>query len=839
MEEQSTAKDAIEKQKQQELEAQQKKLLEQQQGTGNQQPPGTGAMPPSVQPPQPSTLTPQPSEEQIPKVTNEELKKKEEELAALKEELEKQKASLQAQEEALKKDKEATAAQKKHNEEVAKRLREETERLQRLEEVLRKRDEPEAFAQLEADMMEAAKGDMYSDQQRAQIKADFDVAVKNAQQNSAEMMRLSNIAGTKGLTKAREIALTRKVIENQSEAKTIYIRVCHGADREKMEYLLNVEERRKAGLLADLYRRFGMRKEAETQEKIRRDLWDKLLAFDVSKLIDLDDGDEDGTPEQEEKEAKKEEAKKKAKKQEKPDDTDQSPEDTEGLAAEVAVRIKNNAWITEAFQTEGDQKLFVICGLMNEDDRKKYRVKQQAGETPEKLNELRRALITHWQNTFKTQKLVGDERIPELQNNPTSEMMRLAALTLEARAERSAVFKERPKVLFEKKVEIPKNGDETEKKDKKPGDPDFDGYAYEVQDRENDCWSVAGAALVNFHRKKDEKKITQKDVRAVKPVFRSQYKDEQKNGYDEAVESVQAFTTANASEDLKVNTQKSSNQGNIFSLADFIMEQLPGFAMKRVILDIGQCKRDDAQFPGKKNAMHNVTEHVKALLQEKLSKGEPVAMLANGHYMLAVGADENGIHFLNSLGQGSHTTISFEKYLGDCDKAEIAWVEEAGSFESLAEKYEGLSKTDSKSTEGEIDLQADSSWAMKHQDMVAISKGVAVRAKPDSIPMDVRSYVSEMAVLPSALKAEKKKEESKPKEEEKKVEKKAQDDDTGNGTGGDGKKADTVSGGKKATTVAGNGDGGSKVGDGNGDQSKVGDQSPGGNGDPKKEEDDK
>nr|MCR5773881.1 hypothetical protein [Lachnospiraceae bacterium] len=402
----------------------------------------------------------------------------------------------------------------------------------------------------------------------------------------------------------------------------------------------------------------------------------------------------------------------------------------------VSAKLKNADEINEA--VEG----IIVYGTQDLKTQQLWTREKPGREqwTEQKLLEVRQMIIDYWGKTHDLKKLSKEERItweekgqiPELTGNADSEDLRKLTNSLNDSAYIRKIHKKR---------QIAEEYYEVSLKHKKNAEAErFRGYMYEAQDRTNDCWSVAGAALINYNLGK--KGVTQKNVRAYKPVFRKQYKGEDQRNYEAAKKDIKRFTTENLPEN-----GISSYQGNIFAIADYFREKLgSNIVMKNSVFQIRLCKADDQKNP-EKNAVHNITEVFKEKVKAAIQKGQPVAVLRNGHFRVIVSANNNTFTALNSSGNGYTDDFDYESFIeGTAGVIEMTWVEKPkneADRESITKDYKNLTYSAKKG------FQKKGEEEIKDPDKVAISKGKVAQIDVSKTGLsDVRDYYNEHIYLP-------------------------------------------------------------------------------------------
>ncbi len=355
----------------------------------------------------------------------------------------------------------------------------------------------------------------------------------------------------------------------------------------------------------------------------------------------------------------------------------------------------------------------------------------------QEILEYRKIFVDHWGKTHDTKSLLGGAKetwekkgqIPEFKQDKEGEALRIFTNFLADSAYTRKTHKKRPEQTAPYSYVL-----QHDEKKAQQGDR-FRGYQYEVQNRGNDCWSVAGTALINFNLGK--KAVGQKDMRAYKPKFRDRLPGEKKEDYNKAVQDIELFTTKNYPEKGLY-----SNQGNLFAISDYFAEKLgEGTAMKHGILNIDKCKGDDQKNP-EKNAMHNITEVFRDKVREALAKQQPIAILRNHHYRVITGANEAGFTALNSSNPGSTDEFTYEEFLNHTDGVvELTWVEKPSTqeeYDSITKEYPGLTYTKGK---GFVRSNKDE---VADPDKVAIRNGVTSRLDTKTTGLsDVEDYYVE------------------------------------------------------------------------------------------------
>lgn len=326
-----------------------------------------------------------------------------------------------------------------------------------------------------------------------------------------------------------------------------------------------------------------------------------------------------------------------------------------------------------------------------------------------------------------------DRNIPERKESFHSETVRNLVRGLEEAANRLNVHMRRENNIDKYSYDLKSNAKST--KSKEP----FKGYKYEAQDRSYDCWSVAGAALINYNGGN----VTQKNLRQYVPKFRDQKEDETEEQYANYKYEVEQFTTKNKSEDGNL-----SNQGNIFSLADYFKQTLgDDIALKHVSLNLAKCAKDDA-VNADNNGLHNTTMVFKSKIREALAKKQPMAILTGDHYRVIVAADANKITLANSLNGGSMQVSSYDEIIQKNLNGviELTWVERPTKeeYSGILKNYKnlGLDK-DGNISKTAKDIPDDA-------DKAAIHDGVVALINHEQAGLDdVKAYYNEEVYLPN------------------------------------------------------------------------------------------
>ena len=191
-----------------------------------------------------------------------------------------------------------------------------------------------------------------------------------------------------------------------------------------------------------------------------------------------------------------------------------------------------------------------------------------------------------------------------------------------------------------------------------------------------------------------------------------------------------------------------SNQGNIFSLADYFKQTLgDDIVLKHSTLNISQGAKDDA-VNADNNGLHNTTMVFKSKIREALAKKQPMAILTRNHYRVIVAADANKITLANSLESGSIQVSSYDEIIQNNLNGviELTWVERPTKeeYSSILKNYKnlGLDKNGniSKTTN---DMPDDA-------DKAAIHEGVLALIDHEKAGLDdVKDYYNEEIYLPS------------------------------------------------------------------------------------------
>lgn len=342
-------------------------------------------------------------------------------------------------------------------------------------------------------------------------------------------------------------------------------------------------------------------------------------------------------------------------------------------------------------------------------------------------------IVPHLNSPAAEENWNKERRIPEIRENLPSETIRNLVLGLEEAANRLNVHMRRENNIDKYSYDLKSNAKST--KSKEP----FKGYKYEAQDRSYDCWSVAGAALINYNGGN----VTQKNLRQYVPKFRDQKEDETEEQYANYKYEVEQFTTKNKSEDGNL-----SNQGNIFSLADYFKQTLgDDIALKHVSLNLAKCVKDDA-VNADNNGLHNTTMVFKSKIREALAKKQPMAILTGDHYRVIVAADANKITLANSLNGGSMQVSSYDEIIQKNLNGviELTWVERPTKeeYSGILKNYKnlGLDK-DGNISKTAKDIPDDA-------DKAAIHDGVVALIDHEQAGLDdVKAYYNEEVYLPN------------------------------------------------------------------------------------------
>ena len=166
----------------------------------------------------------------------------------------------------------------------------------------------------------------------------------------------------------------------------------------------------------------------------------------------------------------------------------------------------------------------------------------------------------------------------------------------------------------------------------------------------NDCWSCAGAGILNYFTAQDPKRqrISAARMRGFRPKFVPIAPGQVPAEYNKMKEEVERITVRNQS-----LNRSHSPMGNPYQLADFFLgelaktENLKNAAVRNMTFNVKEA--NIRRLTGKDtNAVHNLKAKFKDVIHEALSGGSAVAMLVGLHYVTVVGMEGDTLMVHNS-----------------------------------------------------------------------------------------------------------------------------------------------------------------------------------------------
>lgn len=250
------------------------------------------------------------------------------------------------------------------------------------------------------------------------------------------------------------------------------------------------------------------------------------------------------------------------------------------------------------------------------------------------------------------------------------------------------------------------------------------GEDYEAQERDYDCFSVAGMKILNHFLKEKgiAKKVTQQDVRKFKPKFKkfetSGYGDRQT--YDADVESIKKF----------LNDNQVTAPGNLYAMADYFLDNAPGSMMRKMVFSPqGVANAPDA-------IIKKVKDKFKLSIFNALKKNGAVGILSNGHYQTIVGMAGEKLKLLDSTkganNQEPHESDVDNMFIGL--NVELVWLENE-DVEAVKKDFKDLKQNE----DGSFTVTKE----QPHEESVAQVKGIAISKDQTEKDPEIADYYQE------------------------------------------------------------------------------------------------